>query len=82
MLCAESGQRNQQQHQNKQQQQPLSLNDYGQFSRQRATTPHFVGEVFAKKKNFDTNPNPDFPPYVVKTLHFVELRLRLKTNTA
>ena len=38
--------------------------------------------MVATKKNFDINPNPDFPPYVVKTLHFVELRLRWNTNTA
>ncbi len=55
------------------------MNDYGQFQVD-ANTPHFVGEVVATKKNFDINPNPDFPPYVVKTLHFVELRRRRATN--
>ena len=38
--------------------------------------------MVATKKNFDINPNPDFPPYIVKILHFVELRLRWNTNTA
>ena len=41
-----------------------------------------MGEAVATKKTFDINPYPDFPPYVVKILHFVELRLRWNTNTA
>ena len=44
--------------------------------------PHILWGRWLLKKNFDINPYPDFPPYVVKILHFVELRLRWNTNTA